>query len=27
MPETFTWTPQRAYQVERTPNVAVVKLG
>lgn len=27
MPETFTWTPQKGYSVERTPNVAVVKLG
>ncbi|EIL0980158.1 phage tail protein [Salmonella enterica] len=27
MPETFTWTPQKAYSVERAPNVAVVKLG
>lgn len=27
MPEIFTWTPQKAYSVERTPNVAVVKLG
>jgi len=27
MPETFTWTPQKAYSVERTPNVTVVKLG
>jgi len=27
MPETFTWTPQRSYSVDRTPNVAVVKLG
>ncbi|WP_318378868.1 phage tail protein [Enterobacter sp.] len=27
MPETFTWTPQRSYSVNRTPNVAVVKLG
>lgn len=27
MPQTFTWTPQRSYSVERTPNVAVVKLG
>lgn len=27
MPETFTWSPQKAYTVENTPNVAVVKLG
>jgi phage-related protein len=27
VPETFTWTPQKAYSVERTPTVAVVKLG
>lgn len=27
MPQTFTWTPQRSYSVDRTPNVAVVKLG
>ncbi|MDU1197777.1 phage tail protein [Kluyvera ascorbata] len=27
MPETFTWSPQKGYSVERTPNVAVVKLG
>lgn len=27
MPETFTWSPQKGYTVERTPNVAVVKLG
>lgn len=27
MPEIFTWKPQRGYSVERTPNVAVVKLG
>lgn len=27
MPETFTWTPQKGYSVERAPNVAVVKLG
>ncbi|MTH47256.1 phage tail protein [Intestinirhabdus alba] len=27
MPEIFTWTPQRGYSVERTPNVAVVKFG
>lgn len=27
MPETFTWTPQKAYSVERAPDVAVVKLG
>lgn len=27
MTETFTWTPQKGYSVERTPNVAVVKLG
>lgn len=27
MPETFTWAPQKEYTVERTPNVAVVKLG
>jgi hypothetical protein len=27
VPETFTWTPQKGYSVERTPNVAVVKLG
>lgn len=27
MPETFTWTPQRAYQLNVPPNVAVVKLG
>lgn len=27
MPETFIWTPQKAYSLERTPNVAVVNLG
>ncbi|WP_333891007.1 phage tail protein [Atlantibacter subterraneus] len=27
MPETFIWKPQKGYSVERTPNVAVVKLG
>lgn len=27
MPETFTRSPQKGYTVERTPNVAVVKLG
>lgn len=27
MPETFTWSPQKAYTVENTPNVSVVKLG
>lgn len=27
MPEIFTWEPQRGYSAERTPNVAVVKLG
>lgn len=27
MPEIFTWSPQKGYTVERTPNVAVVKLG
>lgn len=27
MAQTFTWTPQRSYNVDRTPNVAVVKLG
>jgi phage-related protein len=27
VPETFTWTPQKGYSSERTPNVAVVKLG
>ena len=27
MPETFTWSPQKGYSVERTPNVAAVKLG
>lgn len=27
MPETFTWSPQKAYTIESTPNVAVVKLG
>lgn len=27
MPETFTWSPQKAYTVDNTPNVAVVKLG
>jgi len=27
MPETFTWPPQKGYTAQRTPNVAVVKLG
>ncbi|MDF7681493.1 phage tail protein [Enterobacteriaceae bacterium ESL0689] len=27
MPEIFTWSPQKGYSVERSPNVAVVKLG
>lgn len=27
MPEIFTWSPQKGYSAERTPNVAVVKLG
>ena len=27
MPEIFIWKPQRGYSAERTPNVAVVKLG
>lgn len=27
MAEVFSWTPQRSYNVDRTPNVAVVKLG
>jgi phage-related protein len=27
VPEIFTWTPQKGYSAERTPNVAVVKLG
>ncbi|EKM6438208.1 phage tail protein [Cronobacter sakazakii] len=27
MPQTFTWSPQKAFTIERTPNVAVVKLG
>lgn len=27
MPETFKWSPQKGYSVERTPNVSVVKLG
>ncbi|EHK8991134.1 phage tail protein [Escherichia coli] len=27
MAETFTWTPQRGWQVSREPDVAVVKLG
>lgn len=27
MAQTFTWTPQRSYSVDRTPNVAIVKLG
>ena len=27
MPGIFTWTPQKGYSVERTPNVTVVKLG
>lgn len=27
MSETFKWSPQKGYSVERTPNVSVVKLG
>jgi phage-related protein len=27
VPEIFTWTPQKGYSAERTPNIAVVKLG
>ncbi|MFT4271187.1 MAG: phage tail protein [Pantoea sp.] len=27
MPETFTWSPQKAYTVSREPNVSVVSLG
>lgn len=27
MPETFTWIPQTGFTAERTPDVAVVKLG
>lgn len=27
MPETFTWIPQAGFTGERTPDVAVVKLG
>lgn len=27
MPETFTWIPQTGFTGERTPDVAVVKLG
>lgn len=27
MPETFTWSPQNGFTGERTPDVAVVKLG
>ncbi|MDT3641178.1 phage tail protein, partial [Cronobacter sakazakii] len=27
MPQTFTWSPQKAFTIEHTPNVAVVKLG
>lgn len=27
MPETFTWSPQKGFTPDRTPNVSVVKLG
>lgn len=27
MPETFTWSPQKGFTGDRTPDVAVVKLG
>lgn len=27
MPETFIWSPQKGFTADRTPNVAVVKLG
>lgn len=27
MPETFTWSPQNGFTGDRTPDVAVVKLG
>lgn len=27
MPEIFTWSPQKGYSADCTPNVAVVKLG